>query len=647
MFNAFSLVGQSKSPRSLLRRQPLVPPIAIPVAKFATRPVENLTHATVTKQSGRPQGLETAKIAGPAVARAAALAPAQPVAPALEKVAPPAIEAQILTPEGDVHLASVRPGTRADTAPVSVPATLAAPAASPPAGSADIANEQPARSEPVAAVKGSAAPSATMVFKPIGYVEKAGGQLEAIIVQENEPQVVHTGDLIAGRYRVTRISPDAVDTVDEILGQMTMAKPDTEVADNSLGYIQSSDGHVESIVSDGESVRLVPETPTVAMAQVGPAPSIAQNARPVGEDSSPFSTITKLAPGPNAAKSPQNENGTGGSVSGELTSDVSPVAADEPAAPLANAVPVETAAVAMAKDAPPEAPVVAKFDGLPDDVTSVPVRMKPLGFAVDGDGQLSAILAQGNDVYLVRAGDRFAGQYRAVSVSAEAVDAVEEPPRQLLPPADTEASAFPNLLAALTSLDPHLPSGTDRPAFGPAELGGLPPKVPDDPLIETALPPPKAQTPVQPRRNSAKSAGRESASKFDKTTSSSAPTTFVFETLGYIETEDEGFKAVVADGTEVYLVKQGDTFAEQYRATSVDPSIVLAVKVPPGQETGNSLSAQTESFGKSASNQLYGYLHFSLSGFAGAPYTDEVDATGSPLLMNLGVNALDSSLDRY
>ena len=69
--------------------------------------------------------------------------------------------------------------------------------------------------------------------------------------------------------------------------------------------------------------------------------------------------------------------------------------------------------------------------------------------------------------------------------------------------------------------------------------------------------------------------------------------TFIFQTLGYVEAQDGELQAIVADGPEVYLVKQGETFAEQYRATSVDPILVLAVKLPPGQRAGKFLSAQT------------------------------------------------------
>ncbi len=37
---------------------------------------------------------------------------------------------------------------------------------------------------------------------------------------------------------------------------------------DSLGFVQMADGKVETVVADGESVRLVPQTPTVTMAQV-------------------------------------------------------------------------------------------------------------------------------------------------------------------------------------------------------------------------------------------------------------------------------------------------------------------------------------------------------------------------------------------
>ena len=83
----------------------------------------------------------------------------------------------------------------------------------------------------------------------------------------------------------------------------------------------------------------------------------------------------------------------------------------------------------------------------------------------------------------------------------------------------------------------------------------------------------------QPVRAALAQGRGEIRSRLKKTATSPVAATFVFQTLGYVETQDGEMRAVVADGSEVYLVKQGETFADKYRATSVDPTLVLAVKV--------------------------------------------------------------------
>jgi hypothetical protein len=128
---------------------------------------------------------------------------------------------------------------------------------------------------------------------------------------------------------------------------------------------------------------------------------------------------------------------------------------------------------------------------------------------------------------------------------------------------------------------------------------------------------------------------------------SSAPATFVFQTLGYVETQDGEMRAIVADGSEVYLVRQGETFAEQYRATSVDSTVVLAERVSPGHVVENLIFAQTESGGKPASKEMYAALHFPLSELANVQALHPMGASGSPVLMDLGVNLLNSPLPGF
>lgn len=50
---------------------------------------------------------------------------------------------------------------------------------------------------------------------PVGYVEKAGGEKEAIVEYQNQVFLVHEGELFAGKYRVLRLTAIAVEIVEE------------------------------------------------------------------------------------------------------------------------------------------------------------------------------------------------------------------------------------------------------------------------------------------------------------------------------------------------------------------------------------------------------------------------------------------------
>jgi hypothetical protein len=455
-------------------------------------------------------------------------------------------------------------------------------------------------------------------FKTIGYVERTDGQLEALILQENQVQVVHLGDQIAGRFRVTRITPESVDAVDETTVPPDLKTPDgtnsetvatnatgrplapavaaaakgaapqavpqviglsssvrksptppsqaIESAAESLGFIEQGDGKVESIVADGDSVRLVPERPAETMAQV--TPPVVQGAAAPAEVSKSSSSQELLAVGTMANAAER---------SGTLPNTaVWEVAFQLPAPAFTTADPSEQTPKKGMSDgrAGGKVPVADELSnaisrnspaGPRDRIEKRPVELKPLGFVERTDGELAAILPRGDDgVDIVRQGDRFAGHYRALSVSSEAVEALDEPPKPAVP---------------LTS------------AYRDEE-----------------------------------------------------PATFIFQTLGYVETQDGQRQAVVADGPQVYLVKEGDMFAGHYQVTSVDQLLVLAVRVSPIESGNEFRSGQTKPGGKSASNSLYGYLHFPSSVSASARNFHEVDASGSPTLMNLGVDLFSPSL---
>ncbi|MDR3675429.1 MAG: hypothetical protein P4N24_08060 [Acidobacteriota bacterium] len=483
----------------------------------------------------------------------------------------------------------------------------------------------------VAAVNVAPAPSAPTIFKTIGYVEKASGQVEAIILQENELQVVHQGELISGRYRVTKISADSVSAVDETLVQTTMAKlhgadsneltatldpspsamraqsappahvtvadaaprlQDTESDESSLGYVQKADGRLEAVVADGDSVRLVPATSAVTMAKATAPPSIRAQEASVQVSTLPASVETKASGAPMANPPIHSERVPDASVIRQASYQVVTAEGSAPSpsisgstgeGALATSSEIEPAGAALTKATMNSA---ASADCLVKPV----VEMKSIGYVESANGEVAAILSSGDNVFVVHPGDRFAGHYRAVSVPAEVVEAVEEPPRNSAPLPYASPPVFPTLLSALAEPSPPFPSKRGTP--------------------------PEANT-------------------------------LIFQTLGYVEMQDGTQQAVVADGSSLYLVKQGEIFADQYRATSVDPGIVLAVRVSPRDLLGNSLTARAKPSGRIASKNLYGYLHSSLSGLASPQFSFEVDASGSPDLVDLGAGLLNSSLTGF
>lgn len=453
----------------------------------------------------------------------------------------------------------------------------------------------------------AAGPPPPTVFKSIGYVENGEGQLEAIILQDNEVQVVQIGDHISGRYRVTDITRESVDAIDETLPEVAQAKVDgsgtqeltagdyssgssafvaavdshapavslAEAAQerskegqpgaNALGYVQRADGKVEAVIADGDSVRLVNQMAAQSTANAASA-DLSRGAASAPPDPATPEPSVALGPEPIPARSAVSTIQPDADAVRQVAYPASAAVADGPAPRQSIAAPAARGSDEMDATGDPGFAVV----NLPEPAASLterPVEMKSLGYVVKADGTFAAILSEDDEIYVVRKGDRFAGRYRALRVSTEAVEAMEEPPKQALP---------------------------------------LP--------FEPASPPSHRQE---------------------------LSATVIFQTLGYVQSQDGEMRAVVADGRDVYLVKQGETFADQYRATSVDPILVLAVRVFPEERTENFLASQTDLGKEPASNQLFTHLHFPTVGIANAGAFPE--GSGHPLLVDLGMKLLGSS----
>jgi len=566
-------------------------------------------------------------------------------------------------------------------------------------------------------------PPTPKVFQTIGYVEKAGGQVEAIILQDNQVQVVHIGDLIAERYRVTRVSPESVAAVDEAQVKSPMSKPDVTasreltagvlpaptVGDaargsaglasgplgpiggpisnpsaagaqpdgllargtvnfsgtvqgeypvaNSLGYVEKGDGKVEAIMADGDSVRLVPTNPAAlsvegaprrvakgrlaSLASAAPAPipptSLEEARWPTGDAS-------KQAGEPAfVIRQASYELSNSAGMRAGIPAVGSPL--NEASSKIANS---ETGLNVKPESAGAQSSGEARVDSNQASLT-----LKPLGFVVKADGEFAAIVSDQDQVYIVRKGDRFAGHYLALTVSAEAVTAVDEPPRISQPqPLDSKTTS-PDLLTASAEQVYNPIIERNCTACGLGVSHELSSKLPEDPQLGAESPPPERVLEVDTQSLHMKEARQRSGPirSTDRASKSGvamldAPT-FIFQNLGYVQTHDGVIQAVVADGSQIYLVKQGDTFADQYRATSVDPLLVLAVRVAPQTVPGNFLSAQAEPGANTASNQRYGNMHFPMLGLVSVPAHSEVGASSGPVLGDLSVNLMNPFLTGF
>ena len=551
-------------------------------------------------------------------------------------------------------------------------------------------------------------PSPTL-FKAIGYVEKSDGQLEAITMQENQIQVVHLGDEIAGRYRVTKITPEMVGAVDETMltipitksgeaikadasassdastiaaaeagvpasslqpgmntpqmhVQIASAQPQDQPASrteteqplssdkviestsNSLGYVQKYDGKVEVVVGDGDSVRLVPETRTETMAQAAPAGSV-QIPSATGFKSS--ATVAGSGLGRPTSPTMRAVGQNDGAIFRHETYRYLSADADESALGNSKLARENVSSVSEIGMTQKESAYFGANTGSAASFSGIPFEMKPLGFVVKADGEFAAILAQDDEVCVVWQGDRFAGHLRAIRVSAESVEAVEDTPRRERPLPFTSAMNMPELDSNSAQQRPSLVSAAACLGCDSAAHEEVPENKSDNVAsgLESSVEIPSVQGILPVTEHGQNGHGSRLA------TPTSSPATFIFQTLGYIETQDGGVQAIVADGSETYLVKQGEVFAGQYQATSVDPLLVLAVKVLPAKPVPDFLSAETDFGGQPASKTLYGSLQQALSsGGMGLLFTASLQQDGHAAGTNLGVNlftTLSTGLDMH
>jgi len=517
----------------------------------------------------------------------------------------------------------------------------------------------PAPQEVASAGRPRVAPQHVITVKPAGYVEKADGLLEAIIVQDDHVQIVHIGEVFAGKYRVEKISADAVEAVEETVASAiperingggpevadtrtaagaSPAKPAVEaqvrpvslaandredreakdsrgeLAREPLGYVERTDGRVDIVVADGENVRLLPQKTAAVVAQSN-APHIPEHVRKPqtsprqGENA--IQATSELAAGP-----VEKGHAPGRPPVGTIRMASFEPPAARPAVPRPFAARAEQPVQQQAGGASREAPSVPRDAVGPAGVSpehshfldAARAVVKPIGFVEKANGEIDAVISEGDQVFVVKEGDHFGQRYRALRVSPDGVEVAEEP----LPDSSPISRPRPSVLTAALSTGPS-DSGSPH-SVAPSQHQGWPEKSP------------------APRAREGAAAGGDHPET----------STLAFQTLGYVETSAGEIEAIVADGSSVYLVKQGERFADTYRAVTVSPTLVLAVRVNPGWNVDGMLAARTDSQAEPASKLIYGTLHLAGSGKAGSISSAVTVAPAGPALQNLGVSFLNT-----
>lgn len=561
----------------------------------------------------------------------------------------------------------------------------------------------PATTE-VASVEGPSAPLAPSTFKPVGYVEKAGGQAEAIILQDDQVYVVHVGERFADKYRVLKVSPDSVEAMEDmpppaapqniksgdskvLRAELTTSTPDrptvqkpqasvtapsgvghgatiqtksvesplpprqeeekaathpsTLATAQPVGYVEGADGHVEAVIPDGDSVQLVAQaremvTDHIASPRIFPTGNSVENpgagnaevltppvAEVEGATDFPGETPAEVSAVPDhPVENPSLPSVAGFDVGALLDPSEQVLAAP-------------SIGISLSEVHPPGNPSPIS-EGTPTETASSSTfppnnTVNPLGFLEKWDGELDAIISEDDEVFVVRQGETFGGRFRAVRVSRDAVEVAEVSPQLKPERSPPQLLGMPDLLTFDSRAGPSLPKWDD---LGFESQGGNPRDT--HVLVEQLASSVKNRLSrrehgVVPSHAQVKSAAAAMPSQ--------GTGILIFQTLGSIETANGEDEAIVAEGSQVYLVKQGERFADQYWAVSVSPSVVLASRAAPGSE--DFLSSQTDSSKKPASKITWEY--FQQSGAANPQVLQGRGAPGRSGLADLGVTLFDTS----
>jgi hypothetical protein len=475
----------------------------------------------------------------------------------------------------------------------------------------------------------------TITLEPLGYVEKADGQVEAIISVRDRVHVVNEGETIEDNFKVAKIGFSAVELVENsahspvarVLAETEQArgqapasesppappgpvldvvsKPDANhqfAADSAarrsqpsepqeLGYVERADGRVEAIVAEGEHVRLSQANKSFAKEFHGPIASpanveVAESSPPTinppespALESQPHRTKSlaqEAGEVPLAALGPEpstadKPQGTPASDGGSRFEPAS-IVQPEPLADYSG----NRFEASIPRTLVPPSPSVEPSP--PSDGSGNESAVMPLGFVQKADGEKEAIVEVFDQVYLAHEGELFAEKYRALRVTPFSVEIVEESKEGSALPSEIERDSEAVRPPISWWRGPPLPtgfSGTDPPV----EVGKTEGSAAGKPAVNPSRPPPEHLVESCERLKGLETPrtglkGVRLAERSAQTDTRSPPS--ALNTVGFVEKASGETEAIVADEGGVYLVPSGRVSLDNSKAPNQLPGLEIS-----------------------------------------------------------------------
>jgi hypothetical protein len=217
------------------------------------------------------------------------------------------------------------------------------------------------------------------------------------------------------------------------------------------------------------------------------------------------------------------------------------------------------------------------------EATSAPhPARQDLGYVETADGRVEAIVAEGEHVGLVQETQAFVQNFHVPAPSPAEVEVAQAPPPPINPPASQVPqadAAYPTSSAQDASTSPSAVAEVDTALSRPPEpIAGENAEARSEASATLQLEPLADYTGDQSRPKPPETVQAPPCSALPASAPEEGVSHSPVTTLGYVEKANGEREAIVAVHDQVYLVHEGELFAEKYKALHVTASSIEIVQ---------------------------------------------------------------------